>query len=156
MVFEICMANDERQFVSWNYIPVITVTIFVNAKDHQWMPQIFVTEKSILFQVMNWCRQAISFYLRQCWARSRAMTDSQQSMTWSAWYRLCGKPLSKQFATEISNIFLRHRFKEVKIKSFSRDVCVFTWFSTSPFSKGTIDIHDGPMWLLWFNYVWGL
>ena len=40
MVFEICMANDERQFVSWNYIPVITVTIFsecqrpsVNATD---------------------------------------------------------------------------------------------------------------------------
>ena len=33
----------------------------------RWMPQDLTDDKSILFQVMAWCRQATSHYLSQCW-----------------------------------------------------------------------------------------
>ena len=32
-----------------------------------WTPQVLTDEKSTLFQVMAWCRQATSHYLGQCW-----------------------------------------------------------------------------------------
>ena len=32
-----------------------------------WMPQDLTDDKSILVQVMAWCRQATSHYLSQCW-----------------------------------------------------------------------------------------
>ena len=104
--------------------------LLVNATDHKWVRQTLVNEKSILSKVMNLCSLTRSFYLSQCWPRSRAMTEIQQSMTWSAWYRIGDKPLSKQFATEIANASMRHRIKEVKIKWFPCDIRVFTWFST--------------------------
>ena len=36
----------------------------------RWMPQHFTDDKSIMVQVMAWCRQATSHYLSQCWPRS--------------------------------------------------------------------------------------
>ena len=38
----------------------------------RWMPQDLTVEKSILVQVMAWCRQAKSHCLSQCWARSKS------------------------------------------------------------------------------------
>ena len=35
-----------------------------------WMPQDFTDDKSTLVQVMDWYRQATSYYLDQCWPRS--------------------------------------------------------------------------------------
>ena len=35
-----------------------------------WMPQSLNDEKSRLIQIMAWCRQAASHYLKQCWPRS--------------------------------------------------------------------------------------
>ena len=36
----------------------------------RWMPQDLTDDKSTLVQVMAWCRQATSHYLRQCWFSS--------------------------------------------------------------------------------------
>ena len=36
----------------------------------RWMPLNLTDDKSILVQVMAWCRQATSHYLSQCWPRS--------------------------------------------------------------------------------------
>ena len=36
----------------------------------RWMPKNTINDKSILVQVMAWCRQAASHYLSQCWPRS--------------------------------------------------------------------------------------
>ena len=36
----------------------------------RWMPLALTDYKSTLVQVMAWCRQATSYYLNQCWARS--------------------------------------------------------------------------------------
>ena len=36
----------------------------------RWMPQYLTDHLSTLVQVMAWCRQATSHYLRQCWSRS--------------------------------------------------------------------------------------
>ena len=36
----------------------------------KWMPQDFTDDKSTLAQVMAWCHQVTSHYLRQCWPRS--------------------------------------------------------------------------------------
>ena len=38
----------------------------------RWTPQDLTDDKSILVQVMAWCRQATSYYLSQCWPRSLA------------------------------------------------------------------------------------
>ena len=40
-----------------------------------WMSQILTDHKSILVQVMAWCRQATSDYLSQCWPRSLSPYD---------------------------------------------------------------------------------
>ena len=39
------------------------------------MPQDLTDDKSILVQVMTWCRQATSHYLSQCWPRSMSPND---------------------------------------------------------------------------------
>ena len=36
----------------------------------RWMPQNTFKDKSMLVQLMAWCRQATSHYLSQCWPRS--------------------------------------------------------------------------------------
>ena len=36
----------------------------------RWMPLDLTDDKSILVQVMAWCRQATSHYLSQCWPKS--------------------------------------------------------------------------------------
>ena len=36
----------------------------------RWMQLDFTDDRSTLFQVMAWCHQATSHYLRQCWPRS--------------------------------------------------------------------------------------
>ena len=36
----------------------------------RWKPKDLTDDKSTLVQVMAWCRQATSHYLRQCWPRS--------------------------------------------------------------------------------------
>ena len=35
-----------------------------------WMPWYLTDDKSVLVQLMAWCRQATSHYLSQCWPRS--------------------------------------------------------------------------------------
>ena len=40
----------------------------------RWMPLDLTDDKSILAQVMAWCRQATSHYLSQCWPRSLLMS----------------------------------------------------------------------------------
>ena len=41
----------------------------------RWMPLDLTIDKSILVQVMVWCRQATSHYLSQCWPRSMSPYD---------------------------------------------------------------------------------
>ena len=40
-----------------------------------WMPQGHIDDKSILLQVMAWCRQATSHFLSQCWRGSKSPLD---------------------------------------------------------------------------------
>ena len=57
----------------------------------RWMPHNFTNEKSILVQVMAWCRQATSHCLNQCWPRSMPPYD----VTSTQWVKLaCCFPLS--------------------------------------------------------------
>ena len=51
---------------------VLLIGIFKSSDDNvfRWLPQNLTDEKSILVQVMAWCRQATSHYLNQCWPRS--------------------------------------------------------------------------------------
>ena len=48
---------------------VLLIGIFRSSHDNnfQWMPQDLTDDKSILVQVMAWCRQATSHCLSQCW-----------------------------------------------------------------------------------------
>ena len=39
----------------------------------RWMPLDLTDDKSLLVQVMAWCRQATSHYLSQCWPRSLSL-----------------------------------------------------------------------------------
>ena len=41
----------------------------------RWMPLDLTNDKSLLVQVMAWCRQATSHYLSQCWSRSMSPND---------------------------------------------------------------------------------
>ena len=47
----------------------------------EWMSMDLTDDKSILVQVMAWCRQAASHYLSQCWPRSM----SPNGVTWPQW-----------------------------------------------------------------------
>ena len=51
---------------------VLLIGIFRSSHDNAvwWIPQDLTDDKSILVQVMAWCRQASSHYLSQCWPRS--------------------------------------------------------------------------------------
>ena len=51
---------------------VLLIGIFKFSYDNvlRWMPQNFTDDKSTFVQVMDWCRQATSHYLNQCWPRS--------------------------------------------------------------------------------------
>ena len=40
----------------------------------RWMPQHLTDNLSTLVQVMAWCRQATSHYLRQCWPTGRSLS----------------------------------------------------------------------------------
>ena len=56
--------------VIFNLILLIGILRSSNDNALRWMPQDFTDDKSILVQVMAWCRQATSHYLSQCWPRS--------------------------------------------------------------------------------------
>ena len=51
---------------------VLLIGIFTLSNDNalRWMPRDLTDDKSTLVQVMAWCIQATSHYLRQCWPRS--------------------------------------------------------------------------------------
>ena len=51
---------------------VFLIGIFISSHDNAlwWMPQDLTDDKSTLAQVMAWCRQAPSHYLKQCWLSS--------------------------------------------------------------------------------------
>ena len=50
----------------------LLISIFRSSHDNAlwWMPYDLSDDKSILVQLMAWCRQATSHYLSQCWPRS--------------------------------------------------------------------------------------
>ena len=60
------------------------------------MPQIHIGDKSVLVQVMVWCRQATSHYLSQCWPRSLSPYGTTMSY---ATFTLCPSqcPFSCQY-----------------------------------------------------------
>ena len=51
---------------------ILLIGNFTSSKDNarRWMPRDIIDDKSTLFQVMAWCRQATSHYLSQCWPSS--------------------------------------------------------------------------------------
>ena len=51
---------------------VLLIGFFRSSNDNapRWMPWDLMDNKSTLFQVMAWCRQATSHYLSQCWPSS--------------------------------------------------------------------------------------
>ena len=49
----------------------------------RWKSEGLPDDKSILGQVMAWCRQATSHYLSQCWPRSM----SPHGVTWPQWVK---------------------------------------------------------------------
>ena len=61
----------------WWQVNVLLIGIFRSSHDNalQWMPQDLTDDKSILVQVMAWCRQATSHYLSQCWLSSLSPYD---------------------------------------------------------------------------------
>ena len=79
------LAHGRSECHSKNVIfnPVLLIGIFRSSHDNalRWMPQDLTDDKSILVQVMAWCRQATSHYLSQCWPRSM----SPHGITRSQW-----------------------------------------------------------------------
>ena len=55
-----------------NFSLVLLIDTFRSSHDNalRWKPWDFTDDKSTLVQVMAWCRQATSHFLRQCWPRS--------------------------------------------------------------------------------------
>ena len=68
MVNSLAPGRSECDSNNGNFNLVLLIGIFRSSHDNafQWMPQ-GLTDKSTLVQVMAWCRQATSHYLRQCW-----------------------------------------------------------------------------------------
>ena len=64
----------------------------------RWM-SLDLTDKSILVQVMTWCRQATSHYLSQCWPRSL----SPYGVTRQQWVNTMLHPSSDNSGTCISH-----------------------------------------------------
>ena len=56
--------------VSWRHMLQMKFMSSSGELALRWMPQNTFDDKSILAQVMAWCRQATSHYLSQCWPRS--------------------------------------------------------------------------------------
>ena len=54
----------------------------------RWMPQNTFDDKSMLVQVMAWCRQATGHYLNQCWWRS----STPYMIVRPQWVQLCSWP----------------------------------------------------------------
>ena len=52
----------------------------------RWMPLDLTNDKPTLVQVMAWCRQATSHYLRQCWPRFMSPYGVTRPQ-WVNWYR---------------------------------------------------------------------
>ena len=48
----------------------------------RWMSQNLTNEKSMLVQVMMWCRQATGHYLSQCWPRYMPPNSHKTTMSW--------------------------------------------------------------------------
>ena len=61
-----------------------------------WMPQNLTYYQSTLIQVMAWCRQATSHYLRQCWPRSMSLYCSNSSLL----SFMCMQYLARQIVTK--------------------------------------------------------
>ena len=51
----------------------------------RWMPRDRTDDKSILIQVMTWCRQATSHYLSQCWPSSVSPYGDTRPK-WGKWF----------------------------------------------------------------------
>ena len=68
------LAPGRSECDSKNVIFNLVLLIGISRSSHdnalQWMPQDLTDDKSTLVQVMAWCRQAQSHYLRQCWLSS--------------------------------------------------------------------------------------
>ena len=68
------LAAGRSEYDSWNVIfnLDLLIGVFRSSFDNalQLMPQDITDDKSKLVQVMAWCCQATSHYLKQCWPRS--------------------------------------------------------------------------------------
>ena len=86
-----------------NFNLVLLIGIFRSSHDNalRWMPQDLTGDKSTLVQVMAWCRQATSHYLRQCWisflspygvarphCKNRYFTNTLSNTVWNLWGRV--------------------------------------------------------------------
>ena len=62
--------NCDFENVTFNL--ALLIGIFKSSYDnvHRWIRQNLTDDKSTLVQVMAWCHQATSHYLKQCWPRS--------------------------------------------------------------------------------------
>ena len=110
------------------------------------MPQDLTDDKSTLVQVMAWCRQATSHYMKQCWLRSPTpygVTRPQWSdhlLTIVVHYVHCIIVFELQFTS--CNIMLAFEFCHIRV---SNVVCYFISFYFSYyFWLNRNDINHSP------------
>ena len=68
----------------FNLISLIGILTLSNDNALRWMPWDLTDDKSTLVQVMDWCHQATSHYLSQCWPSSM----SPYGVTRPQWVKL--------------------------------------------------------------------
>ena len=68
-----------------DYRKIISILLYCVGSLDRLIIMDFSDDKSTLFQVMDWCRQATSHYLSQCWPRS----ISPYGVTRPQWVKYC-------------------------------------------------------------------
>ena len=67
------MANFDCKIL--RHISVTDIWIMSCGNALRWMPQDLIDDESLSIYVLDWCDQAVSHYLSQCWPRSKLLCD---------------------------------------------------------------------------------
>ena len=107
--------------------PVLLIGIFRTSEENalRWMPQDVTYDRSILVQVMAWCRQATSHYLSQCWPRSLSPYD----VTRPKWANMTEwkNPTKHEYLTNVLYCYIAANYVEPHYLRCNREVILFVF-----------------------------
>ena len=95
--------SDSKNAI-FSLVLLIRIFIFCHHIDIWFMPQDLTNDKSILVEVRDWCRQATSHYLIQCWPSSMS-----QYGIWHLWSHL--SLYKNKISSCIANLLTTHPAK---------------------------------------------